>query len=100
MGESKWEGCLLGAIGINLLMILITACTLGIGAPWALCMKERWVASHTVLDGKRLRFDGQGGELFVTYLKWYLFTVITIGIYGFFVPTKLKQWKVSNTHLS
>lgn len=96
--ESKFNGGLLGLIGVNLVQFLITLITLGIGAPWAVCFKERWIASHTVLDGKQLTFDGTGGQLFGTYIKWMLLTIITIGIYSFWLNINMKKWVVKHTH--
>lgn len=96
--ESKFDGGLLGLIGIGILQGLLTAITLGLGAPWAVCMKERWMAKHTVIDGKRLVFDGKGGQLFGQYIKWLLLTIITLGIYSFWLGIKMKQWVVSHTH--
>lgn len=96
--ESKFDGRLLGLIGIGILQVLLTAITLGLGAPWAVCMKERWMAKHTVIDGKRLVFDGKGGQLFGNYIKWFLLTIITLGIYSFWLGIKMKQWVVSHTH--
>ena len=96
--ESKFDGGLLGLIGIGILQVLLTAITLGLGAPWAVCMKERWMAKHTVIDGKRLVFDGKGGQLFGNYIKWFLLTIITLGIYSFWLGIKMKQWVVSHTH--
>ena len=89
--ESKFNGGLLGLIGVNLVQFLITLITLGIGAPWAVCFKERWIASHTVLDGKQLTFDGTGGQLFGTYIKWMLLTIITIGIYSLWLNINMKK---------
>ena len=96
--ESKFNDGLLGLIGVNLVQFLITLITLGIGAPWAVCFKERWIASHTVLDGKQLTFDGTGGQLFGTYIKWMLLTIITIGIYSFWLNINMKKWVVKHTH--
>lgn len=96
--ESKFDGRLLGLIGIGILQGLLTVITLGLGAPWAVCMKERWMAKHTVIDGKRLVFDGKGGQLFGHYIKWFLLTIITLGIYSFWLGIKMKQWVVSHTH--
>jgi hypothetical protein len=39
--KSLFNGGLLGLIGINILQSLLIAITLGFGAPWAICMKER-----------------------------------------------------------
>lgn len=97
--ESQFDGGLLGLIGISLLAGFISAITLGIALPWAVCLKERWYASHTIIDGRRLVFDGTGGQLFGNYLKWFLLTVITLGIYGLWLSIKMKQWIVKHTHV-
>ncbi len=96
--ESRFTGGLLGLIGINLLQGLIIGITFGIAAPWAICMKERWLAKHTYIDGRQLVFDGTGGQLFGNYIKWLLLTFITFGIYGFWLDIKMKQWIVKHTH--
>ena len=80
------------------MQFLLTCVTLGLAAPWAICMKERWLANHTILDGKRLTFDGTGGQLFGNYIKWFLLTVITLGIYGFWLNINMKKWVVKHTH--
>lgn len=98
MNESKFTGGLLGLIGISLLQGLLISITLGFGTPWAICMKEKWVAEHTIIDGKRLTFDGTGGQLFGNYIKWFLLTLITFGIYGFWLSIKMKKWIVKHTH--
>ena len=97
---SKFDGGLLGLIGINLLMGLLTTITLGIGLPWALCMKERWIAKHTYIDGRQLVFDGTGAQLIGNYIKWFLLTLITFGIYGFWLEIKMKAWLVKHTHMA
>lgn len=98
MQESKFTGGLLGLIGINLLQMLITTISFGLAAPWAVCIKEKWIASHTIIDGKQLVFDGTGGQLFLNYLKWWLLTIVTLGIYGLWLNIKMKQWVVMHTH--
>ena len=96
--KSKFTGGLLGDIGISLLCTLITLITLGLGLPWAICIRERWYAKHTIIDGQQLYFDGTAGQLFGNYIKWLLLTIITIGIYSFWLSIKMKQWVVSHTH--
>lgn len=97
--ESKFNGGLLGLIGIGILQGLIVAFTLSIGAPWAICLKESWYAKHTVIDGRQVTFDGTGGQLFGNYIKWFLLTIITLGIYSFWLSLKMKAWVVKHTHL-
>lgn len=98
--ESEFKGGLLGLIGISILAFFLTLITIGLGAPWAVCIKERWIAKHTVIDGQQLVFEGNGGQLFGNYIKWLLLTIITIGIYGFWLTIKMKQWVTKHTHFA
>ena len=96
--QSKFTGGLLGLIGISILQGLIITVTLGIGTPWAVCLKENWLAEHTIIDGRQLVFDGTGGQLFGQYIKWFLLAIITLGIYSFWLSIKMKAWVVEHTH--
>ena len=98
--RSEFTGGLLGLIGISILEALICMLTFGIALPWAICIRERWYAKHTIIDGKQLVFDGTGAQLFGNYIKWFLLTLITFGIYGFWVSIKMKAWVVSHTHIA
>ena len=100
INRSEFTGGLLGLIGISILQALIIFCTLGLCYPWAVCIKERWVAKNTVIDGRPLTFDGNGAQLFGNYIKWFLLTLITFGIYGFWLSIKMKQWVVKHTHFA
>lgn len=96
--NSKFTGGLLGLIGISILSMIIILFTLGLGLPWAVCLKERWLAEHTFIDNQQLKFDGNGGQLFANYIKWFFLTIITLGIYGLWLNIKIKQWVVMHTH--
>jgi uncharacterized membrane protein YjgN (DUF898 family) len=98
MKNSEFDGGLLGLVGISILQGILITFTFGLGAPWAVCIRERWVAKHTIIDGRRLTFDGNGGQLFGNYIKWFLLTIVTFGIYGFWLSIKMKQWVVKHTH--
>ncbi len=100
MGESKFTGGLAGLIGINILSAILIALTLGLGAPWAICMKQKWIANNTIIDGRPLTFDGTGGQLFGNYIKWFLLTLITFGIYGLWLTIKMQQWITKHTHMA
>lgn len=96
MQKSDFDGGLLGLIGVSILSFIIIFCTLGIATPAALCIKYRWIYKHTIIEGKRLKFVGTGLGLFGHFIKWWLLTMITLGIYGFWLNIKLKQWEVRN----
>lgn len=95
--QSYFDGGLLQLIGWTLLGGLITICTFGICYPWALCMVYGWKINHTVINGKRLKFNGTAIGLFGNWIKWFILTIITIGIYGFWLGIALEKWKTKNT---
>ena len=70
---------------------LVTIFTLGICYPWAFTMIYDWEIKHTVINGKRLKFDGKAIQLFGSWIKWFLLIIITLGIYRFWLPIKLRQ---------
>ncbi|EHK2413120.1 hypothetical protein KCL17_002404 [Listeria monocytogenes] len=94
---SFFDGGLLQYIGWTILGTLVTICTIGICYPWALCMVYGWKINHTVIEGRRLKFQASAVGLFGHWIKWLFLTIITIGIYGFWVFIKLEDWKVKNT---
>ena len=95
--KSYFDGGLLQLIGWQILGGLVTAFTLGICYPWAICMIYRWEAKHTVINGRRLKFNGTAMQLFGNWIKWILLTIITLGIYSFWLNIKLIQWKTKHT---
>jgi uncharacterized membrane protein YjgN (DUF898 family) len=96
--ESFFDGSMLEQLGYTLLAVFISILTLGIAAPWGICMLYNWETKHTVINGQRLRFDGTGAQLFGNWIKWFLLSLNPFGIYGFWLNSKLKQWIVKHTH--
>lgn len=96
--DSYFDGSLLELIGWRILTFLISVLTLGIGATWAECMLYSYEINHTVYNGKRLKFEGDGGDLFVNQFKWRFFSVITFGVYLLFIPVRKANWVISNIH--
>ena len=97
-GKSSFDGDVAGFLGVNIIMFLVSLVTLGVGAFWAYCYRERWFAKHTVINGSRLIFDGTALKFFGTYIKWVLLTIVTVGIYSLWVSVKALDWSVSHTH--
>lgn len=95
--RSYFDGGLLSLIGISVVGFFITALTLGICYPWALCLVYGWRINHTVIEGRRLKFTGTALGLFGNWIKWLVFLILTLGIYGFWLGIALEKWKVKNT---
>ena len=96
--DSYFDGKLLELIGWKLLAYLISSVTATIASPWGKCLVYKYQFSHTIYNGKRLKFEGNGGDLFINRFKWIFFTIITLGIYGWWVPAKKANWVISNLH--
>ena len=97
--ESKFTAGLLDLIVENIVEGILLTITLGLGLPWVVARRQKWMAQHTIIDGHQVTFDGTGGQLFGSWIKWVLLTLITVGIYGFWLSIKMQQWISAHTHL-
>ena len=97
-GESKYDGTVLETFLYTLGAGLIMSFTCYIATPWAICFLWNFIISHVTIDGKRLSFDGNGGQLFGNWIKWLGLTIITFGIYGFWVMPRMYHWVAKHTH--
>lgn len=123
--KSEFYGDMWQMIGWQIVCVAITIFTLGIAYPWGACFLYRWEAEHSTINGKRLKFTGTGGNLFLLYLKLYFgFIGILIGIsvlivafshihlivillalcaiavlvlFGSYVLLRIKRWRVEHT---
>jgi uncharacterized membrane protein YjgN (DUF898 family) len=94
---SYYDGSSIEMALFKLLGFIITICTLGIAYPWVLVMIYGKKISNTVIEGRRLQFNGSAIGLFGMWIKWWFFSVITLGIYTLFIATRLERWRVSHT---
>ena len=95
--NSYFDGGLLQFIGWKIAGFFITVITLGICYPWSITMIYRWKIEHTVVEGRRLKFNGTAIGLFGNWIKWWLLCIITLGIYSFWLFIALEKWKVKHT---
>ena len=98
--RSEFTGGVLACLFFSLLFFLSVTFTFSLTFPWVYAAFERWIARNTVIDGRSLVFTGTGSELFWHYLLWLILTVVTFGIYGFWLFIKLTAWKVRHTHFA
>ncbi len=96
--SSYFDGGYWAYIGYNIAVAFVTGITFGIAHPWMKCWYQKWLASHTVINGKRMTFDGKGGDLFVKYIIWLLLSYLTCGIYTLWMSVALKKWLSEHTH--
>jgi len=97
-GETSYfDGGVGNFLGEAFLALLLASFTCGIMYPWALTKVYGWQARHTVIQGKRLVFNGKAMDLFVNILKWMLLTLVTFGIYSIWASIEMEKWRVKNT---
>lgn len=76
---------------------LLASFTFGLLYPWALTKMYEWQANHTVIQGRRLKFNGKAMNLFGYLVKWMLLSIVTFGIYSFWAMIEMEKWRVENT---
>jgi uncharacterized membrane protein YjgN (DUF898 family) len=86
---------------VNYLLVGITC---GIYMPWAACKVTRYFADNTIAqtaDGRQyqLRFTGEGGDLFGTWLVNALLSGITFYIYLPWAMCNLRKWFYQRTQI-
>lgn len=94
--NSFFDGGIGGFIGTNILSFIVGFVPV-VGFAWSKLIKLQWYKKHTVVDSRRFVFEGSLGSLFVKYLLWGLLTVVTLGIFAWFVPVKRMRWEAENT---
>ena len=80
-----------------LLGYVAIAAMAALGICIAIVIYVTWDMKHTVISGQRMKFKGNVFSLILNAIKWAFLTVVTVGIYLFWFPVKLKEWKVENT---
>ena len=98
--ESKYTGGALTRLFINIGVVLLSLITLGIAYPFLLCAQEKWLKSHTFVNGRQLEFDGNGAQIIGKFILWLLLSLITFGLYAIFrLPLNMQRWKTKHTHV-
>ena len=92
-GRFTFNGGAANYIGTALLGGLITICTAGICYPYALVLGERWKAKHSTIEGRPIKFTGSATGLFGLWIKWLFLSIITVGIYLFWVAPQIQKGK-------
>ncbi|MEM7574495.1 MAG: hypothetical protein AAF433_16445 [Bacteroidota bacterium] len=93
----EFDGKARNFLVVGLGAFLLTLFTLGLGTPWATTMLLKWKTKHTIVEGRRLIFKGEGSALFGKWILWWFLTLITLGLYGLIVWPRYQRWITENT---
>ena len=97
-GKSYFDGNPFSHFFTMLGAFLLFVCTATLAFPWCMCMRYRYQTKHTVINGRRMTFDGKGVQLFGRYLLWLVLTILTAGIFIIWLLSSVKKWKTKHTH--
>jgi len=95
--RSTFTGSTLEHVGWLIGLSMASIFTAYLLTPLVHCQYLDWKTKNTVIDGQRLKFTGTIGDFYVKCLIWVGLSIITLGIYSFFVPIKYNEWVVQNT---
>ncbi|AWG43044.1 hypothetical protein CR532_03620 [Candidatus Borreliella tachyglossi] len=98
--KSYFDGDLFESICIYIGSACIVLFTLGICFPWAYCLYCKYRISHTVIDGHRLKFEGNGVSFLRNWIVWWFLCFVTFGAYSLCLMNKVEQWKIKHTHFA
>ncbi|MBD5632600.1 MAG: DUF898 family protein [Clostridia bacterium] len=97
--ESKFTGGAIARAARLWVVGFVSLITIGLAYPAMYCWYMRWQTSHTYLNGRKLVFDGKGGQLFGKYILWTILTIITLGLYYIFAARiNMLAWQTKHTH--
>ena len=84
---------------VHIAAIAVAAICVLIGLAWAGIKFMKWEAKHFVISNNEFKFDANAFQLLGTCIKWLFLTVITVGIYGLWLPIKVRKWKTKHMEL-
>lgn len=91
------EGTEIGPLQIAL--IVVAAFLVLLGLAWAGIRFMKWETKNTIISGNKVNFNANAFQLLGNCFKWTFLTIITVGIYAFWLPIKVRKWKVSHMEL-
>lgn len=99
-GNFEFRGKGFGYLWLSIWTAVLTIVSFGILWPWAYCARQRWLATHTFIDGRQLVFKGSGLGFFATWLLILLLSVVTLGIYIPWGYCRIMRWQTNNLYFA
>lgn len=104
--RSSWRGIHFGyrgslqrLYGVFFLHLFFTLITFGLYGAWFMVKMRKEIIGNLRFGDASFSFGGRGSELFMLYIKGFLLTILTGGIYLFFMLRDLHNYFVNNIFL-
>ena len=98
--SSAFCGVTMDYIRVVILQTILLIVTLGLAMPWVICMWGKWFFDNMVIDGKQVVFEGRGKKLFWYYLGWCILSIITLGVWGYWMAVRILKWEAEYTRFA
>jgi len=97
--ESKFSGKVIQIFLFCIWAPILFTISIGLASPFIICTVIRWICNNSTISGKRFTFNGTAGGLFGRWIIWYLLTLVTIGVYGFWSTRNQIRWVIENLEI-
>lgn len=94
--ESSYDGKVGAMFGFKILGFLAGVFTFGLAKTFVICKREKYFATHTLINGAPIYFDGTGFGLLKKQALWGALTVATFGVFALWKDQQRRQWICSN----
>ena len=94
--ESSYDGKVGAMFGFKILGFLAGVFTFGLAKTFVICKREKYFATHTLINGAPIYFDGTGFGLLKKQTLWGALTVATFGVFALWTDQQRRQWICSN----
>lgn len=94
--ESSYDGKVGAMFGFKILGFLAGVFTFGLAKTFVICKREKYFATHTLINGAPIYFDGTGFGLLKKQALWGALTVATFGVFTLWTDQQRRQWICSN----
>ena len=94
--ESSYDGKVGAMFGFKILGFLAGVFTFGLAKTFVICKREKYFATHTLINGAPIYFDGTGFGLLKKQALWGALTVATFGVFALWTDQQRRQWICSN----
>lgn len=83
--------------GVYVIAFFIITLSFSLLSPIAIVMVNKYIINRRYINGRKLKFTGTIGELYIKYIIWLVLFVVTLGIFSFWIAIKYLRWKTENT---
>jgi len=97
--KSKFSGGVLPVFLFCIWAPILFLITLSFATPFIVCTVIRWICNNSTIGGKSYKFNGTAIGLFGRWILWYILTIITLGIYGFWATRNQIRWIIENVEM-